>query len=194
MLSAALPCWSLSQIGLFDIKDLPYPWCLLLRVSSEKCPLSLMKWFIAAVLQYLDSNQVLWFWGPWTESYTYLQSYVHVMSQTIHEVWLIKQRWQRRQREHDLKKELRLSEMIISRLLQVTGVFLKLSPAGFPMLLWGAEIIQSLEQRGLTAESTVVFIAPFEFRNISFAREWVVSPEPSQCYRNCNISDFVFLS
>ena len=45
----------------------------------------------------------------------------------------------------------------------------------------------SLEQRGLT----VVFIAPFEFRNISFAREWVVRPEPSQCYRNCNISDFV---
>ena len=113
------------------------------------------------------------------------------MSQTIHEVWLIKQRWQRRQREHDLKKELRLSEMIISRLLQVAGVFLKLSPAGFPMLLWGAEIIQSLEQRGLTAESTVVVIAPFESRNISFAREWVVSPEPSQCYRNCNISDFV---
>ena len=150
-----------------------------------------MKWFIAAVLQYLDSNQVLWFWGPWTESYTYLQSYVHVMSQTIHEVWLIKQRWQRRQREHDLKKELRSSEKIISWLLQVTGVFLKLSPGWFPMLFWGTEIIQSLEQRGLTAESTVVFIAPFEFRNISFAREWVLSPEPSQCYRNCNISDFV---
>ena len=53
-------------------------------------------------------------------------------------------------------------------------------------------VVVVVDQQGLTAESTIMLIAPqFGFSNVLFLQKRVVRRHPSACLKYCNISDLM---